>query len=119
MICKKCGKECYAIDKNGEPVSNCCESSIDFTDYSKDQMQGCWHNYPTSGSVTGYPRGITLRDYFAAKAMQSYIITVADKNSDDYEVEREIGKDDGESAEYHISKWAYIIADAMLEAREK
>ena len=73
----------------------------------------------TGESLQGFQSGMSLRDYFAAKAMQSYIITVADKNSDDYEVEREIGKDDGESAEYHISKWAYIIADAMLEAREK
>jgi hypothetical protein len=47
--------------------------------------------------------GMTLRDYFAAKAMQSVII------QDAYEYES--------AAE--LSHWAYEIADAMLEEREK
>ena len=41
--------------------------------------------------------GMTLRDYFAAKAMLGFITV---------EVQQE-----------RIAKWAYEIADAMLEAR--
>jgi hypothetical protein len=52
---------------------------------------------------------ITLRDYFAAKAMQHIL-----KQTYDYE----------ESSETHLArslngaKDAYVIADAMLKARE-
>ena len=47
--------------------------------------------------------GMTLRDYFAAKAMQATLIDHKLKNFDDYVV----------------SKIAYQMADAMLEAREE
>jgi hypothetical protein len=43
--------------------------------------------------------GMTLRDYFAAKAMQGL---VANNNTNPFE----------------ISKAAYVVADAMLKARE-
>jgi len=46
--------------------------------------------------------GMTLRDYFAAKAMQSLIVAY----KDDHSVSDE------------ISKRAYYYADAMLKARE-
>jgi hypothetical protein len=49
-------------------------------------------------AATGYP-GMTLRDYFAAKAMQA----LAQKYSH----------------EGDISRNAYKIADAMLKARER
>lgn len=52
--------------------------------------------------------GMTLRDYFAAKAMQGAIahgLFNADKASSDY-------------AEY-VAHIAYIYADAMLRARDK
>ena len=51
--------------------------------------------------------GMTLRDYFAAKAMQGAIahgLFNADKASSDY-------------AEY-VATVAYVYADAMLKARE-
>lgn len=48
--------------------------------------------------ATGYSEGMTLRDYFAAKAMQA----MAQKYSH----------------EGDISRNAYKIADAMLKARE-
>jgi hypothetical protein len=51
-----------------------------------------------SGESTGAEEGMTLRDYFAAKAMQS----MAQKYSH----------------EGDISRNAYKIADAMLKARE-
>jgi len=46
--------------------------------------------------------GMTLRDYFAAQAMQSLILEVAD----------------WKYMPNDISKFAYIQADAMLKARE-
>ena len=45
--------------------------------------------------------GMTLRDYFAAKAMQAWISR---------------GDDSGENG---IAKWAYEMADAMLKARNQ
>lgn len=44
--------------------------------------------------------GMTLRDYFAAKAMQALLST-------------------GETDAPMISKASYIVADAMLKAREE
>jgi hypothetical protein len=50
--------------------------------------------------------GMDLRDYFAAKAMQA-IITRCDEKSSEIE---------------HIDSWigsyAYVVADAMMEARK-
>lgn len=47
--------------------------------------------------------GMSLRDYFAARAMQGY------RASDAYAM----------SAEETIAEWAYRQADAMLKARER
>ena len=55
-------------------------------------------------SNPGYAQGMTLRDYFAAKAMQSLII-----NSD----ERSAFE-----ADLWVGDRAYEIADAMLRARQ-
>jgi hypothetical protein len=55
------------------------------------------------GQITGFAvdaDGMTLRDYFAAKAMQSIRETAP---ATTYE---------------HIAKYAYEMADAMLKARE-
>lgn len=60
---------------------------------------------PEGGSASGYPfpaEGMTLRDYFAAKAMQSYL----------YQPEWEAMPVE------HVAAWAYEQADAMLKARE-
>lgn len=57
----------------------------------------------------GYVAGMTLRDYFAAKAMQSSI--QLSRLSHLAGTEEEL-----------IAKWAeslYILADSMLKAREK
>ena len=62
--------------------------------------------FPTGTGVTPYKSGMTLRDYFAAKAMQGAIahgLFNADKTSLDY-------------SEY-IANIAYVYADAMLKAR--
>ncbi len=49
--------------------------------------------------------GMTLRDYFAAKAMQGWLLVpnVANQLDGDFE---------------GVAKWSYEMADAMLEARE-
>jgi hypothetical protein len=46
--------------------------------------------------------GMTLRDYFAAKAMQSLIVTNSETNT-----------------MQQIAETAYIIADAMIKERGK
>ena len=56
---------------------------------------GIWH----------YP-GMTLRDYFAAKAMQATIAAW-------------IGKSIYPPTDLDVAKNAYGVADAMLEAREE
>jgi hypothetical protein len=48
--------------------------------------------------------GMSLRDYFAAKAMQGYLAAG---------IGRAIDNPD------HLAQWAYENADAMLEARKK
>ena len=47
--------------------------------------------------------GMTLRDYFAAKAMQGFLASPLLKT---------------ELGEYAMAKNAYKVADAMMEARE-
>lgn len=54
------------------------------------------------GNSTWQFPGMTLRDYFAAKAMQGDC------------VRNEWGKNDLED----LASWAYLVADAMLKARE-
>jgi hypothetical protein len=56
--------------------------------------------FPDSNGQMDYTGGMTLRDYFAAKAMQGLI-------NDDYWARDSI----------EVSKKAYKIADAMIEAR--
>ena len=58
--------------------------------------------FPRPGTGDG---GMTLRDYFAAKAMQSNIVILEDWPG-------------GERAA-DVAKYAYAMADAMLAEREK
>ena len=46
-------------------------------------------------------QGMTLRDYFAAKAMQAFIGEHVDAGGDE-----------------HLAECSYAIADAMIEARK-
>lgn len=48
--------------------------------------------------------GMDLRDYFAAKAMQGMISSVAAISTDDIK---------------HVCESAYVLADAMMKAREE
>lgn len=73
--------------------------------------------FPGTGESDGqnaYPHevhqtGMTLRDYFAAKAMQA-IVTIADQLT---------AKDGSPVNEDHCASQAYHLADAMLKARNK
>lgn len=55
----------------------------------------------TTSDALQLQRGMTLRDYFAAKAMQSYWIDVSIT-----------------ATKKQSAVWAYAMADAMLEARK-
>ena len=48
--------------------------------------------------------GMTLRDYFAARALQNF--------------RDQIGSESGQEWFYKVAKGAYRMADAMLKARE-
>ena len=68
--------------------------------------------YARGISPSGHSAGMTLRDYFAAKAMQGII----EKYGSNPPYFDEDGGDDGPDQE--IARWAYELADAMLRARE-
>jgi hypothetical protein len=55
-------------------------------------------------NMTG-EKGMDLRDYFAAAAMQGYMSTYKGSDAIDPSIP-------------HIVGWAYDIADAMMKARE-
>ena len=60
--------------------------------------------FPTGTGVTPYNPGMTLRDYFAAKAMQGLIASNDDGAGDRID---------------EVPMYAYMIADAMLKARTR
>lgn len=65
-----------------------------------------------AGSAVGYPHpdsGMTLRDYFAARAMVVYA-------TENYAHGRDTG-DGCEWTDEDIAVWAYKLADAMIKAR--
>lgn len=66
----------------------------------------------------GTDRGMTLRDYFAAKAMQAQVITdmVPGEACDALMSAAEAA---GEDPTYRLAVNSYEIADAMLKARAK
>jgi hypothetical protein len=59
------------------------------------------------GKGTMYSDGMTLRDYFAAKAMQAWLSTYPTHHGPD-EVYAE-----------GVAEFAYEVADAMLKARQE
>jgi hypothetical protein len=57
--------------------------------------------HPISGSMSMQSDGMDLRDYFAAKAMQGFILA----------------RDDSFTNKT-VARWSYEMADAMMEARK-
>jgi len=65
--------------------------------------------FPTATLAQKTEGGMTLRDYFAAKAMQTYI---ADQELIDLYCYLE------KDPKHEVAVTAYMMADAMLKARE-
>jgi len=61
--------------------------------------------FPQPEILYNYGRGMTLRDYFAAKAMQGLI----------HHFDFGTFRDDP----MRVAEWAYDAADAMMEARKR
>lgn len=61
--------------------------------------------------------GMTLRDYFAAKALQGYVSGVLSDMEMSTHVLRAADRK-GLSSEEYFAKKSYELADAMLEARD-
>ena len=62
-----------------------------------------------NGTLEGGDPGLTLRDYFAAKAMQHVI--------DNWHLTT--GRDGTTAAEDYPAKYCYQVADAMIKARDE
>lgn len=77
----------------------------------KRQDGGSAFPLPMGSETTVGTEGMTLRDYFAAKAMQSMV-------SAPREMVDLIDLLGAETAYAKVSETAYVIADAMLRARE-
>ncbi|MGY5644107.1 hypothetical protein [Escherichia coli] len=60
--------------------------------------------YPTQGY-----EGLTVRDYFAAKAMQGWLASYPESNQHPVATHHE----------NMVAELSYLMADAMLKAREK
>lgn len=60
--------------------------------------------YPTQGY-----EGLTVRDYFAAKAMQGWLASYPESNQHPVVTHRE----------NMVAELSYLMADAMLKAREE
>jgi len=67
----------------------------------------CAYNMKGGYDITG---GMTLRDYFAAKAMQGLI---ARESTSAFNFE--VYKDDP----WRVALWAYDVADQMIKVREQ
>ena len=65
-----------------------------------------------AGNGVPFDNGMTLRDYFAAKAMQSILPTYKDVFDDETQSEGD------PSFPELLAKDAYIMADAMMKVRE-
>jgi hypothetical protein len=69
-------------------------------------------------AITDPQQGMTLRDYFAAKAMTAEMITTfSDATPQAAETFAKNAKALRQTAEQHLAFNAYKIADAMLHAR--
>jgi len=70
----------------------------------------------SNGEILYQSDGMTLRDYFAAKALQGYIS--AKGWHPDFVFPTDFNFDDGKRAADAVAVSAYKWADAMLKARE-
>jgi len=83
---------------------------------SKDQKNPLAFPYCGVGDDLNFSRGMTLRDYFAAKAMQAQLSAML--TLDPRETKNAMDKAGINSAMGLFAKNSYDQADAMLKARE-
>jgi hypothetical protein len=74
------------------------------------------NQYANGISPSGFDTGMTLRDYFAAKAMQGFLAAKA--WHPDFNYPADFNFDAGKRAADAVSEAAYKYADQMLKARE-
>lgn len=67
------------------------------------------HTNPRPGHLANAPQGMTLRDYFAATALQGMLAYAGDEVRGNYHTN---------STPTDTAELAYRYADAMLEARQ-
>ena len=75
------------------------------------------HKWETTDGTTIIAKGMTLRDYFAAKAMQGAITGLA-SNKEMAMLAQHAWKKAGKTDYEYITNQAYKYADAMMKARE-
>ena len=81
------------------------------TDHDTGRLRGM-----QTGTTTGWELGMSLRDYFAAKAMQSLILAANGPAAPAFtQYAQQTGRGEAEV----IAAAAYEYADAMLAHREK
>lgn len=68
--------------------------------------------FPLENAGVEFQTGMTLRDYFAAKAMQSLF-----SNGQTLAMVSQLAKEDGLSSLLFAARSSYEIADVMLKAR--
>ena len=73
-----------------------------------------WWTAEDGATYTGHSEGLTIRDYFAATAMQAYL-----SNPQTMAGIAEMAEGDGISSGDFLAGAAYASADAMLKAREE
>ena len=79
------------------------------------RIGGAWPAFPESRFTTC--GGMSIRDYFAAKAMHAELVTTTHEPSADALVKAAVLAN--HSVEQHIAFNAYKLADAMLAERDK
>jgi hypothetical protein len=72
--------------------------------------------FPLAAGADGINEGQTLRDYFAAKAMQGIVSTIDGESN--YQRLKDIAEINGLTVSQWIARDSYKQADAMLWARE-
>lgn len=74
----------------------------------------CEYRDSFEGNISGVEQGMTLRDYFAAKAMQGIL-----SNSELYGIIAQKAKDDETTSQKINAALSYSTADAMLRERNR
>ena len=69
--------------------------------------------HPIAGTMAYHADGMDLRDYFAAKAMPALVI-----NKEVHKSIFEISSKEKKPPEECLATMSYVIADAMMKARE-